>query len=64
MADLFDSYPYAERYGVNRSLPEQGRSREEILAELRTIGDQEDAVWRAAAARGRCTAGTGTTMRS
>ena len=52
MADLFDSYPYAERYGVNRALPEQGRSREEILAELRTIGDQEDAVWRSGGCSG------------
>jgi sphinganine-1-phosphate aldolase len=37
MSDLFDSYPYAERFGVNRELPESGRSREEILSELRTM---------------------------
>ncbi len=45
MTDLFDFYPYAERLGVNRSLPEQGRPREEILAELRAMAIQEDAVW-------------------
>jgi sphinganine-1-phosphate aldolase len=50
MADLFDSYPYAERFGVNRTLPEQGRPREEILSELRTIATEEDAVWQ----QGRC----------
>ncbi len=45
MSDLFDSYPYLERFGVNRALPERGRSREEILTELRTIAHEEDAVW-------------------
>jgi sphinganine-1-phosphate aldolase len=50
VADLFDSYPYADRFGVNRSLPEQGRSREEILAELRTMASEEDGVWEA----GKC----------
>ena len=50
MSDLFDFYPYAERYGVNRALPDSGRSREEILGELRTIASEEDAVWE----DGRC----------
>jgi sphinganine-1-phosphate aldolase len=50
MADLFDSYPYAERFGVNRSLPEHGRPREEIVHELRTIATEEDTVWQ----DGRC----------
>jgi glutamate/tyrosine decarboxylase-like PLP-dependent enzyme len=45
MADLFDSYPYADRFDVNRELPEAGRSREEILSELRTMAIEEDAVW-------------------
>ena len=45
MNDLFDFYPYAERYGVNREIPEGGRSREEILTELRTMAGEEDAVW-------------------
>ncbi len=45
MSDLFDFYPYAERFGVNRALPKSGRSREEILTELRAIAREEDAVW-------------------
>lgn len=45
MADLFDSYPYAERFEVNRSLPEAGRSRDEILDELRLMAAEEDGVW-------------------
>ena len=43
MSNLFNFYPYAERLGVNRTLPEQGRPREEILAELRAMADEEDA---------------------
>ena len=64
MPDIFDSYPYAERHGVNRSLPEHGRSREEILAELRTIAIRRTPSGGTAAARGRCTAATTTTTRS
>jgi glutamate/tyrosine decarboxylase-like PLP-dependent enzyme len=45
MSDLFDFYPYAERYGVNREIPEGGRSREEILTEMREMASSEDAVW-------------------
>ena len=45
MADLFDSYPYADRFEVNRGLPEGGRSRDEILAELREMASEEDGVW-------------------
>ncbi|HUO71221.1 MAG TPA: aminotransferase class V-fold PLP-dependent enzyme [Solirubrobacteraceae bacterium] len=52
MADLFDSYPYAERYAVNRTLPMRGRSREEILAELRTIASEEDVVWQSGGCSG------------
>ena len=43
-------YPYAERYGVNRSLPEQGRPREQILEELREMASEEDTLWQT----GRC----------
>ncbi len=50
MSDLFDSYPYAERFGVSRALPESGRSREELLTELRAMATEEDAVWEG----GRC----------
>jgi sphinganine-1-phosphate aldolase len=45
MTDLFDSHPYADRFEVNRRLPGRGRSREELLAELRTMATEEDAVW-------------------
>ncbi|MCB8955751.1 MAG: aspartate aminotransferase family protein [Nocardioides sp.] len=38
-------FPYAERFPVNRRLPEHGRPREEVLAELRTMAREEDATW-------------------
>ncbi len=50
MSELFDFYPYAERFGVSRELPESGRSREEILGELREMATEEDQVWET----GRC----------
>jgi len=43
-------YPYADRYPVNRGLPEQGRPRDEIIAELRGVAAEEDASWE----DGRC----------
>ena len=64
MTNLFDFYPYAERFGVNRALPEEGRSREEILSELRAIAVEEDSVWEGGAARERCTAETTSTTGS
>ncbi len=38
-------YPYADRYPVNRVLPERGRPRAEILAELAEMAREEDAFW-------------------
>ena len=38
-------YPYADRYPVLRGLPEEGRSRDELLAELREMATAEDASW-------------------
>ena len=38
-------YPYADRYPVNRVLPEHGRPRAEILAELTAMAKEEDAFW-------------------
>ena len=38
-------YPYAERYPVNRGLPDHGRPRQAILDELATIAAAEDATW-------------------
>ena len=43
-------YPYAERYGVNKTMPEHGRQREEILTELQEMAHQEDDFWQT----GRC----------
>jgi sphinganine-1-phosphate aldolase len=39
------TYPYAERFEVNRKLPDKGRPREEVLAELHTMAQEEDAFW-------------------
>ncbi|MEI7886961.1 MAG: aminotransferase class V-fold PLP-dependent enzyme [Actinomycetes bacterium] len=38
-------YPYAERFTVNRQLPEHGRDRSEILAELQQMAVEEDTSW-------------------
>lgn len=38
-------YPYAGRFPVHQRLPEHGRPREEILAELREMAAEEDARW-------------------
>jgi sphinganine-1-phosphate aldolase len=43
-------FPYADRFGINRSLPEQGIDRDEVLAQLRTMATEEDAFWET----GRC----------
>lgn len=45
-----DDYPYRTRFPVNRGLPAQGRPREEVLAELRAMAQEEDAFWET----GRC----------
>ena len=47
---MADYYPYAKRYPVNRGMPEQGRPREEVLAELHEMAAQEDDFWQT----GRC----------
>jgi glutamate/tyrosine decarboxylase-like PLP-dependent enzyme len=39
------AFPYEDRFPVNRTLPEQGRPRDEILAELDTMASEEDTVW-------------------
>src|SRR5689334_15464776 len=39
------SFPYAERYGVNRRIPEHGQAREEVLAQLEAMAKEEDAFW-------------------
>ncbi|RNM14017.1 pyridoxal phosphate-dependent decarboxylase family protein [Nocardioides pocheonensis] len=39
------TYPYADRFPVHRALPDAGRARGEVLAELHTMAREEDAVW-------------------
>jgi sphinganine-1-phosphate aldolase len=47
---LDDFYPYRATYAVNESIPAQGRSREQILHELRAMASEEDRLGDA----GRC----------
>ncbi len=42
---MSSDFPYADRYPVNRTLPEHGRPREDILAELQQMAKEEDAFW-------------------
>mgnify|MGYP006393180785 CR=1 FL=1 len=39
------SYPYKDRFPVNRGLPEKGRPREEIIAEMAALAAEEDTSW-------------------
>ena len=43
-------FPYEDRFTVNRALPATGRPRAEVLAELHTMAEEEDAFWET----GRC----------
>ena len=45
MSDLFHAHPYQDRYPVQRGLPEQGRPKAEILAELREMAALENQAW-------------------
>ncbi len=40
------SYPYEDKFGIIREMPEQGRPRDEIIADLQWMGEQEDQFWR------------------
>ena len=42
---MSSTYPYAERYPVNATMPSTGRDRGEIITELRELAGAEDAVW-------------------
>ena len=46
------TYPYADRFPVMRALPEHGRDRAEVLAELRTMATEEDSFWQTGKASG------------
>jgi sphinganine-1-phosphate aldolase len=39
------SFPYEDRFEVHRHFPELGSPREEVLAELRAMAEEEDATW-------------------
>jgi sphinganine-1-phosphate aldolase len=39
------SYPYADRFEIHRTLPEVGRRREDVLAQLHTMATEEDRFW-------------------
>jgi sphinganine-1-phosphate aldolase len=38
-------FPYGDRFTVNRALPDEGRPRAEVLAELQAMAKEEDAFW-------------------
>jgi glutamate/tyrosine decarboxylase-like PLP-dependent enzyme len=42
---MANDHPYAERYGVNRRIPEQGIPRAEILQQLKEMATEEDRSW-------------------
>jgi len=46
------TYPYADRFPVMRALPERGRDRAEVLAELRAMATEEDSFWQTGKASG------------
>jgi glutamate/tyrosine decarboxylase-like PLP-dependent enzyme len=52
-----EEYPYAQRFGVVRGMPERGRPREEILAELAVMAREEDAAWEGGRVSGTMYAG-------
>ncbi len=39
------AFPYADRFPINRTMPEEGRPREQIIADLAAIATEEDASW-------------------
>jgi len=45
MSDPFHAYPYHGRFPVVRALPESGRDRSDVLAELATMAAEEDQTW-------------------
>ncbi len=38
-------FPYRDRFGVNRALPDHSRPRDDVLAELRAMATEEDRTW-------------------
>jgi glutamate/tyrosine decarboxylase-like PLP-dependent enzyme len=50
-------YPYEGRFPVTRGLPESGRPRPEVLAELAAMASEEDAAWETGKVSGTMYAG-------
>lgn len=42
---MANDHPYADRYGVTRRIPDQGRPRADVLAELEAMATEEDKAW-------------------
>ena len=42
---MSSTFPYQDRFPVNRTLPEHGRPRAEVLAEMAAVAAEEDAFW-------------------
>jgi len=49
---MANDFPYADRFPVNRGLPDAGRPRAEVLAELEEMARTEDASWEAGTCSG------------
>ncbi len=45
IGEIVSDYPYADRFAIHRSLPEEGASRDDILSMLDTMSHVEDAAW-------------------
>jgi sphinganine-1-phosphate aldolase len=39
------AYPYADRFAINRTLPEKGMTRDEVLEQLHVMASEEDTSW-------------------
>jgi hypothetical protein len=39
------NFPYADRFPVNRVLPETGRPRSDIMAQLQIMSSEENSFW-------------------
>ena len=42
---MSDKHPYEDKFGIIRGMPEKGRPRDELLAEMKWMGEQEDKTW-------------------
>ena len=42
---MSNTFPYADRFAVNRTFPDKGRSRDDVLEEMQTMATEEDKAW-------------------